>query len=157
MTKTNKLLVKAMEMFFMLLVPMGITLGAFYSNDVNDVGFFGKFGMIGIVLAIIIFYAVYRKKIKPYYVEQQQILSVHKADYEKTVNEAEKEKLQGLIKSRSRKLTIYHSICLGITMLILYASVSYVEAMADQLQAIIGFSILSMSASKVIEYAWDNE
>lgn len=157
MNKTKKLIAKAFEMFFLLGVPIGISLGTFYNNDVQDVGFFGKFGAIGLVLSVIIFYAVYSKKIKPFYVQEQQILSVHKADFEKAVNDVEKDKLQALIAKRKRKLTVYNSISLGIIMTILYASVSYISAMAGQLESIIGFSILSMTASKVIQYKWDTE
>ena len=157
MKKWQKSLAKVFEYIFMLGVPVGISLAAFYTSDIENIGAFGKFGLIGIFIALLISYAVHKRKIKPYYVEQQQILSVHKADYEKTVNAEEKEKLALLIKTRKKKLTAYHSICLAVMMLLLYSSVAYIEQMADQLQSILGFTIISMGIAKVIAFKFDIE
>lgn len=153
----NRYIAKILDLFFILGVPCGLSAYTYFSQpgvELNSWGTVGFFGIIGMIIVILI---VKKKKIDPYFKDIIHILNNHRADYEIETDPIKKEKLRTSINKRSRKVMAYRRMSMLIIMLILYASVYYINKNIEQLQSVLGFSMLSMGLGSFIGFKWDVE
>lgn len=152
----KKIYIKILDLFFFLGVPVGLSLLVFFQAEEVELTSGYTLGFFGILFAILILLIVKKYKFNPYFKEVRQILANHKADYEIETDEIKKEKLRTSINKRKKMILTYDRVSIFIVLLILYLGINYIADNISQLQAILGWTMISMGVGTAIDYKWDN-
>jgi len=157
--KPRKIILAIIDFLGLLGVPVGLTLFTFFeaADDAATANPWGAVKLVGIITVLVLAVLLKKKKLDPYFNDVRHILNNHRADYEIETDETKREKLRRSINRRARLILVYDRISLMIPLLCIYLATSYIADSIDQLQSVIGFTMLSCGSVSIIDYAFNIE